>query len=82
MRGGIKTKYANVKSETYKDLILNITPKKYGNYPCVSKYKNVFSKDQRWHGCEEAFGLWKVNATVPFIYMIEDLNEQETSVGV
>lgn len=57
MRGGIKTKYANVKSETYKDLILNITLKKYGNYPCVSKYKNVFSKDQRWHGCEEPFGL-------------------------
>ena len=66
-------KYANVKSETYKDLMLNVTPKtpkfKLGNYARVSPYKNIFSKCYRSHGCEEPFLPKKVNVTVPLIYI-------------
>ena len=41
------------------------------------KYKNIFVKDYTPNQSEEVFGIKKVINTVPWSYIINDLNEEE-----
>ena len=43
----------------------------------ISKYKNIFAKDYTQNWCEEVFGIKKVKNTVPWTYVIDDLNGEE-----
>ena len=43
----------------------------------ISKYKNVFAKGYTPNGFEEHFLIKKVKNTVPWTYLINDLNRDE-----
>ena len=44
----------------------------------ISKYKNVFAKGYAPNWSKETFGIKKGKNTVPWTYVINDLNEEET----
>ena len=44
----------------------------------ISKYKNIFAKGYTSNGSEEVFEIKKVKNTVPWRYVISDLNDKET----
>ena len=50
---------------------------KVGNYVRVSKYKNIFSKGYTPNWSEETFIVKKIKNTVPWTYVISDLNGEE-----
>ena len=54
--------------------ILNL---KVSNHVRISKYKNIFAKGQAPNWSEEAFLIKKVKNTVPWTYVINDLNGEE-----
>ena len=72
----IKMKPADVKDNTYINAdkeINNKDPKfKVGDHVRISKYKNIFTN---WS--EEVFVIKKVRNTVPWTYVINDLNGEE-----
>ena len=74
----IKIKPVNVKSKTYIDSskeIDNKYPKiKTGDIIIISKYKNIFAKVYTPNWSEEVFVIKKVKNTVPWTYVINDLN--------
>ena len=78
----IKVKPVNIKSNTYikpRKEINDQDPKfKIGYNIRISKYKNVFAKGYTLSWSEEAFVIKKVKNTVPWIYIINDLNEEKT----
>ena len=43
----------------------------------LSKYKNIFAKGYVPNWSEEVFVIKKVKITVPWIYVISDLNGEE-----
>ena len=43
----------------------------------ISKYKNIFTKDYALNWSEEVFAIKKVKNTVPWRYVISDLNGEE-----
>ena len=43
----------------------------------ISKYKNIFAKDYTPNWSEEVFAIKKVKNTVPWTYVINDLNGEE-----
>ena len=53
------------------DIDLNF---KVGNQKQISKYKNVFGNDQKPNWLEESFAFRKIRNTLPWTYVIEDLN--------
>ena len=50
---------------------------KVGDNVRISKYKNIFSKSYAPNWSEEVFVVNKVQNTVPWIYLVNDLNGEE-----
>ena len=77
----IKMKPIDVKDNTYIDLekkVNNENPKfKIGDYVRISKYKNIFAKGYMPNWSEEVFIISKIKNTVPWTYVINDLNGEE-----
>ena len=76
----IKIKPIDVKDNTYinADKKLNKDPKfKVGDRVRISKYKNNFAKGYMPNWSEEVFVIKKVKNTVPWTYVINDLNGEE-----
>ena len=71
----IRMKPINVKENTY---INYRDPKfKVGDYVRISKYKNIFAKWYMPNWSEEVFVIDKIKNTVPWTYVINDLNGEE-----
>ena len=77
----IKMKPVDVKDNTYIDFkkeINNKDPKfKVGDHVRISKYKNIFAKGYMPNWSEEIFVIKKVKNTVPWTYVINDLNGEK-----
>ena len=77
----IKMKSVDVKDNTYIDFkkeINNKDPKfKVGDHVRISKYKNIFAKGYMPNWSEEIFIIKKIKNTVPWTYVINDLNGEE-----
>ena len=77
----IKMKPADVKDNTYINAdkeINNKDPKfKVGDHVRISKYKNIFAKGYMYNWSEEVFVIKRVKNTVPWTYVINDLNGEE-----
>ena len=77
----IKMKPVDVKSSTYIDSskqMNNEDPKfKIGDIVRISKYKKSFAKGYTRNWTEEIFGIKKFKNTVPWTYIINDLNGEE-----
>ena len=50
---------------------------KVGDHVRISKYKNIFSKGDTPNWSEEVFVIKKNKNTVPWTYVIDDLNGEE-----
>ena len=72
-------KPVDTNSNTYNDsYINNNVPKfKIGNTARISKYKNIFAKGYTPNWFEEAFVIKKVETTVPWTYVINDLKGED-----
>ena len=77
----IKMKPIDVKDNTYINTdkeINNKDPKfKVGDRVRISKYKNIFAKGYTPNSSEEVFVIEKVKNTIPWTYVINDLNGAE-----
>ena len=80
----IKMKPVDVKSSTYIDSskeINNKDPKfTIGDIVRISKYKIIFAKDYIPNWSEEVFMIKKAKNTVPWIYVINDLNGDDIDI--
>ena len=76
-----KMKPIDVKDNTYINISKKINYKdpkfKVGDRVRISKYKNIFSKGYMPNWSEEVFVIKKVKNTVPWTYVIDDLNGEE-----
>ena len=54
---------------------------KVGDYVRISKFKNVFAKGYTPNWSEEIFIIKKIKNTVPWAYVISDLNGEEIVGG-
>ena len=54
---------------------------KVGNYVRISKHKNIFAKGYTQNWSEEIFVINKVQNTVPWTYLINDLKNGEEIMG-
>ena len=76
-----KTKPVDVKHNTYIDFKKEVNDKdpklKVGDHVRISKYKNVFAKGYTPNCSEEVFVIKKAKNTVPWTYVINDLNGEE-----
>ena len=77
----IKMKPVDVKSNTYIDSSKEINDKdpkfKVGDHVRISKYKNIFAKGYTPNWSEEVFVVSKIKNTVPWTYVINNLNGEE-----
>ena len=77
----IKMKPIDVKYNTYVNTNKEINYKdpkfKVGDYVRISKYKNMFAKGHMPNWSEEVFVVNKIKNTVPWTYVINDLNGEE-----
>ena len=77
----IKMKPINIKDNTYINFekeVNNKDPKfKVGDYVRISKYKNAFAKAYLPNWSKEVFIISKIKNTVPWTYVINDLNDKE-----
>ena len=78
----IKMKPIDVKDNTYintsKEINNNKDPKfKVGDRVRISKYKNIFAKWYMPNWSEEVFIIKKVKNTIPWTYLLNDLNGEE-----
>ena len=77
----IKMKPVDVMDNTYIDFrkeINNKDPKvNFGDHVRISKYKNIFAKGYMPNWSEEIFVIKKIKNTVPWTYIISDLNGEE-----
>ena len=80
-RRAIKMKPVDVKANTYFDFKKEVNDKnaklKVGDHVRISKYKNIFAKGYTPNWSEEVFVIKKVKNTVPWTYVINDLNGEE-----
>ena len=60
-----------------KKLTIKIQNFKVGDYIRTSKYKNIFAKGYMPNWSEEVFIINKIKNTVPWTYVINDLNGEE-----
>ena len=78
----IKMKPVDVMDNTYIDFKKEINDKdpkfKVGDYVRISKYKNIFAKGYTPNCSEKIFVINKIENTVPWTYVINDLNDEET----
>ena len=78
----IKIKPIDIKLDSYS--VYNVEsnekdPKfKAGDHVRISKYKNIFAKVYTPNWYEEVFAISKIKNTVPWTYVINDLNDGET----
>ena len=77
----IKMKPIDFKDKTYIDFKKEVNDKdlklKVGDHIRISKYKNIFAKGCTPNWSEEVFVIEKVKNTVPWTYVINDLNGEE-----
>ena len=77
----IKMKPIDVKDNTYIDSEKEVNDKdpkfKVGDYVRIFKYKNIFAKGYMPNWSEEVFIISKIKNTVPWTYVINDLNGEE-----
>ena len=77
----IKMKPFDVKDNTYIDFKKEVNDKdpkfKVGDHVRISKYKNIVAKGYMPNWSEEAFVVSKIKNTVPWTYVINDLNGDE-----
>ena len=77
----IKQKPVDVKSCTYLDSSKEINDKnhkfKIGDIVRISKYKNIFATGYLPNWSEKIFVIKKVKNTVPWTYVMSDLNREE-----
>ena len=77
----IKMKPVDVKYNTYINFVKEINDKdpklKVGDHVRISKYKNVFTKGYMPNWSEEVFISSKIKNSVPWTYIINDLNGEE-----
>ena len=70
-----------VKDNTYIDSIKEVNDKgrkfKVGDHVRISKYKIIFAKGYTLNWSEEVFVIKEVKNTVPWTYVINDLNGEE-----
>ena len=74
----IKMKLVDVKDNTYIDSSKEVNGKdpkfKVSDHVRISKYKNIFVKGYTSNWSKEVFVIKEVKNTVPWIYVINDLN--------
>ena len=74
-------KPVDVKDNTYIDFKREVNDKdpkfKVGDNVTISKYKNIFAKGYTSDWSEEIFVISKIKNTVPWTYVINDLNGEE-----
>ena len=74
-------KPADVKDNTYIDFKKEVNDKnpkfEVGDHVRISKYKNIFTKGYMPNWSEEIFIIMKIKNTVPWTYVINDLNSEE-----
>ena len=77
----IKVKPIDVKDNAYINTNKEFNDKcpkfKVGDHVRISKYKNIFSKGYTPNCSEEVYVIKKVKNTVPWTYVIKDLNGEE-----
>ena len=77
----IKMKPDDVKDNTYIDFKKEVNDKnpkfKVGDHVSISKYKNIFAKGYMPNWSEEIFIIKKIKNTVPWTYVINDLNGED-----
>ena len=77
----IKMKPIDVQDNTYIDIDkeVNIKDPKFeiGDHVRISKYKNIFAKGYTPNWSEEIFVIKEIKNTVPWTYVINDLNGEE-----
>ena len=62
----------------FEEEINNKDPKfKVSDHVRISKYKNIFAKEYMPNWSEEIFVIKKIKNTVPWTYIISDLNGEE-----
>ena len=68
----------DIKYVEYSEETNNKSPKfKVGDNVRISKYKNIFAKSYTLNWSEDVFVVNKVQNTVPWTYLINDLNGEE-----
>ena len=77
----IKMKPIDVKDNTYVGFSKEVNDKdpkfKVGDHVRISKYKNIFAKGYTPNWPEKVFVIKKVKDTVPWAYVINDVNGDE-----
>ena len=77
----IKIKPVNVTDDSYVEYNEDFDKKdpkfKVGDHVRISKYKNIFAKGYTPNWSEEIFFISKIKNTVPWTYLINDLNGEE-----
>ena len=81
VQGTIQMKPVDVKDDSYAECNEDSNRKgpklKVGDHVRISKYKNIFSKGYAPNWSEEIFIVSKFKNTVPWTYVIRDLNGEE-----
>ena len=74
-------KPVDVKDNTYIDFKKQVNDKdpkfKVGDHIRISKYKNIFAKEYMPNWLEDIFIIKKIKNTVPWTYVLNDLNSEE-----
>ena len=77
----IKMKTVDVKHNTYIDFNKEVNDKdpkfKVGDHVRISKHKNIFAKGYMPNWSEKVFVVSKIKNTVPWTYVINDINGEE-----
>ena len=77
----IKMKPVDIKYNTYIDFKKEFNDKglefKVVDHVRFSKYKNIFAKGYKPNWSKEVFVVSKIKSTVPWTYVIDDLNGEE-----
>ena len=77
----IVNKYNNTHHTTIKMKPIDVKDKdpkfKVGDHVRISKYKNIFAKGYMPNWSEEVFVIGRIKNTVPWTYVIHDLNGEE-----
>ena len=77
----IKMKSVDVKNNAYIDSSKKVNDKdpkfEVGDHVRISKYRNIFAKGYTPNWSEEVFVIKKVKNTVPWKYIVNDLNGTE-----
>ena len=79
----IKMKLVDIKPDSYAEYNEDSNEKnpkfKFGDRVRISKYKNIFAKGHTPNCLEKVFVVSKIKNTVPWTYVISDLNGEEVA---